>query len=108
MIFSHFLGVLPFRGEESKQKWGDCSLRTRRERRCSCARAAGSIPLPKMTSSPRSFRVAMAALISSGKWSIYSCMQLVGWRYEIAKEESQKYKEGMFILEKERMEKKGG
>ncbi|CAL1385985.1 unnamed protein product [Linum trigynum] len=37
-----------------------------------------------------------------------SCMQLVGWRYERAEEESQKYKEGMFILEKERMEKKGG
>ncbi|KAJ4704057.1 Protein yippee-like [Melia azedarach] len=32
-----------------------------------------------------------------------SCQQLLGWRYEKAYEESQKYKEGMYILEKERM-----
>ncbi|TXG69740.1 hypothetical protein EZV62_004675 [Acer yangbiense] len=32
-----------------------------------------------------------------------SCQQILGWRYEKAYEESQKYKEGMYILEKERM-----
>ncbi|XP_021295108.1 putative yippee-like protein Os10g0369500 [Herrania umbratica] len=36
-----------------------------------------------------------------------SCQQILGWKYEKAFEESQKYKEGMFILEKERMFKEG-
>ncbi|KAB5551545.1 hypothetical protein OIU76_010689 [Salix suchowensis] len=36
-----------------------------------------------------------------------SCQQILGWKYEKAVEESQKYKEGMFILEKERMLKEG-
>ncbi|KAM7263312.1 hypothetical protein ACFE04_000995 [Oxalis oulophora] len=36
-----------------------------------------------------------------------SCQQILGWRYEKAYEESQKYKEGMYILEKERMLKQG-
>ncbi|GKV18759.1 hypothetical protein SLEP1_g29098 [Rubroshorea leprosula] len=36
-----------------------------------------------------------------------SCQQILGWRYEKAYEESQKYKEGMFILEKERLLKEG-
>ncbi|KAG8091422.1 hypothetical protein GUJ93_ZPchr0012g18808 [Zizania palustris] len=31
------------------------------------------------------------------------CQQLLGWRYEKAYEESEKYKEGKFILEKARM-----
>ncbi|PON90241.1 Yippee/Mis18-like [Trema orientale] len=36
-----------------------------------------------------------------------SCQQILGWRYERAYEPSQKYKEGMYILEKERMLKEG-
>ncbi|XVF26195.1 hypothetical protein REPUB_Repub13aG0278100 [Reevesia pubescens] len=36
-----------------------------------------------------------------------SCQQIMGWKYEKAYVESQKYKEGMFILEKERMLKEG-
>ncbi|KAL9398055.1 hypothetical protein Peur_007016 [Populus x canadensis] len=36
-----------------------------------------------------------------------SCQQILGWKYEKAYEESQKYKEGMYILEKERMLKEG-
>ncbi|XP_030491116.1 putative yippee-like protein Os10g0369500 isoform X2 [Cannabis sativa] len=36
-----------------------------------------------------------------------SCQQILGWRYEKAYEPSQKYKEGMYILEKERMLKEG-
>ncbi|XP_022723944.1 putative yippee-like protein Os10g0369500 [Durio zibethinus] len=36
-----------------------------------------------------------------------SCQQILGWKYEKAYDESQKYKEGMFILEKERMLKEG-
>ncbi|BAH94846.1 Os10g0369500 [Oryza sativa Japonica Group] len=31
------------------------------------------------------------------------CQQILGWRYEKAYEESEKYKEGKFILEKARM-----
>jgi hypothetical protein len=29
-----------------------------------------------------------------------SCQQVVGWKYEVAYEKSQKYKEGKFILER--------
>ncbi|CAN0910355.1 Putative yippee-like protein Os10g0369500 [Linum grandiflorum] len=36
-----------------------------------------------------------------------SCHEILGWKYEKAEEDSQKYKEGMFILEKERMLKYG-
>lgn len=36
-----------------------------------------------------------------------SCQQILGWRYEKAYEESQKYKEGNYILEKARMVKEG-
>jgi hypothetical protein len=32
------------------------------------------------------------------------CEKLLGWRYEVAYEESQKYKEGKWILEKELIE----
>ncbi|KAL6867277.1 hypothetical protein ACP4OV_015301 [Aristida adscensionis] len=35
------------------------------------------------------------------------CQQLLGWRYEKAYDESQKYKEGKFILERARMVKDG-
>ncbi|KAJ3672988.1 hypothetical protein LUZ60_006362 [Juncus effusus] len=35
------------------------------------------------------------------------CKQVLGWRYEKAYEEGQKYKEGKFILEKARMTKSG-
>ncbi|XP_072989384.1 putative yippee-like protein Os10g0369500 isoform X2 [Typha latifolia] len=35
------------------------------------------------------------------------CQQILGWRYEKAYEEDQKYKEGMYILEKARMLKEG-
>ncbi|CAA6657277.1 unnamed protein product [Spirodela intermedia] len=36
-----------------------------------------------------------------------SCRQILGWRYEKAFEESQKYKEGKYILEKARLMKEG-
>ncbi|XP_043689912.1 putative yippee-like protein Os10g0369500 [Telopea speciosissima] len=36
-----------------------------------------------------------------------SCQQILGWRYEKAFEESQKYKERKYVLEKERMLKEG-
>ncbi|KAH9326305.1 hypothetical protein KI387_006483, partial [Taxus chinensis] len=31
------------------------------------------------------------------------CHQIVGWKYEVAHEKSQKYKEGKFILERDRL-----
>ncbi|KAI0516437.1 putative yippee-like protein Os10g0369500 isoform X3 [Dendrobium catenatum] len=36
-----------------------------------------------------------------------SCQQILGWRYEKAYEESQKYKEGKYILEKAKVMKVG-
>ncbi|CAL9015023.1 unnamed protein product [Prunus brigantina] len=36
-----------------------------------------------------------------------SCQQIMGWKYDKAYEPSQKYKEGMYILERERMLKEG-
>jgi hypothetical protein len=35
------------------------------------------------------------------------CLQIVGWRYERAFEESQKYKEGKYILERAMLEEHG-
>ncbi|XP_010909030.1 putative yippee-like protein Os10g0369500 isoform X1 [Elaeis guineensis] len=35
------------------------------------------------------------------------CQQILGWRYEKAYDEDQKYKEGKYILEKARMLKEG-
>ncbi|RWR77162.1 hypothetical protein CKAN_00563800 [Cinnamomum micranthum f. kanehirae] len=35
------------------------------------------------------------------------CQQMVGWRYEKAYEDSEKYKEGKYILEKYRILKEG-
>eukprot|EP01122_Echinamoeba_exundans_P014084 TRINITY_DN6307_c0_g1_i1.p2 TRINITY_DN6307_c0_g1~~TRINITY_DN6307_c0_g1_i1.p2 ORF type:complete len:114 (+),score=17.14 TRINITY_DN6307_c0_g1_i1:424-765(+) len=37
-----------------------------------------------------------------------SCQELLGWKYEIAYEEDQKYKEGKFILEKAKIKKAPG
>ncbi|KAK9935887.1 hypothetical protein M0R45_012760 [Rubus argutus] len=36
-----------------------------------------------------------------------SCQQILGWKYEKAYEPSQKFKEGLYILEKERLMKEG-
>ncbi|KAF3442012.1 hypothetical protein FNV43_RR15928 [Rhamnella rubrinervis] len=32
-----------------------------------------------------------------------SCGQIVGWKYEVAQDKSQKYKEGKFVLERDRI-----
>jgi hypothetical protein len=36
-----------------------------------------------------------------------TCNCVLGWKYEFAFEESQKYKEGKFILEKAKVQKEG-
>ncbi|KAK9224199.1 hypothetical protein WN944_012649 [Citrus x changshan-huyou] len=56
---------------------------------------------------PREERLLVSGLHSVNDIYCSSCQQLLGWRYEKAYEESQKYKEGMYILEKERMLKAG-
>ena len=35
------------------------------------------------------------------------CLRVVGWRYECAFEESQKYKEGKFVLERAKLNQRG-
>ena len=35
------------------------------------------------------------------------CLRVVGWRYERAFEESQKYKEGKFVLERAKLNQRG-
>jgi len=47
-------------------------------------------------------------LMTTGKHTVAdifcnSCQQVVGWKYELAFEKSQKYKEGKFILERAKM-----
>jgi hypothetical protein len=34
-----------------------------------------------------------------------SCQEVIGWKYEVAYEESQKYKEGKYIIEKAKMKR---
>ncbi|XP_021902392.1 putative yippee-like protein Os10g0369500 [Carica papaya] len=56
-----------------------------------------------ITLGPREDRRLISGLHTINDVYCSSCQQLLGWRYEKAFEESQKYKEGLFILEKERM-----
>ncbi|KAJ0082068.1 putative yippee-like protein Os10g0369500 [Pistacia vera] len=56
---------------------------------------------------PREDRLLFSGLHTVNDLYCSSCHQLLGWKYEKAYEESQKYKEGMYILEKERMLKEG-
>ncbi|XP_044494942.1 putative yippee-like protein Os10g0369500 [Mangifera indica] len=56
---------------------------------------------------PTEERVLISGLHTVKDLHCSSCQQLLGWKYEKAYEESQKYKEGMYILEKERMLKSG-
>ncbi|XVF28030.1 hypothetical protein REPUB_Repub14bG0160300 [Reevesia pubescens] len=56
---------------------------------------------------PTEERILVTGLHKVNDVHCSSCQQILGWKYEKAYEESQKYKEGMFILEKERMLKEG-
>ncbi|KAJ9690045.1 hypothetical protein PVL29_012620 [Vitis rotundifolia] len=56
---------------------------------------------------PNEDRHLMSGLHTVNDIYCSSCQQILGWRYEKAYEESEKYKEGLFILEKERMLKEG-
>ena len=51
-------------------------------------------------------------IMTTGKHMVHDihcnkCLRVVGWRYERAFEESQKYKEGKFVLERAKLNQRG-
>jgi len=49
-------------------------------------------------------------VFNSGEYTVRDilclvCMNCIGWKYEVSKDETQKYKEGKFIIEKQKMVK---
>ncbi|KAH7622281.1 hypothetical protein Ndes2526B_g03105 [Nannochloris sp. 'desiccata'] len=60
-----------------------------------------------VTLGPREDRVLMTGLHTVCDISCSQCSTVIGWKYEVAFEESQKYKEGKFIIEKVRIIKEG-
>ncbi|KAG5187292.1 Yippee/Mis18 [Tribonema minus] len=56
-----------------------------------------------VTQGPLEKRMLITGMHTVADIYCVDCQSLVGWRYERAFEESQKYKEGKFILEKTRM-----
>ena len=53
-----------------------------------------------MTLGPREDRVLITGLHTVCDIHCTTCGNVLGWKYEMAFEESQKYKEGKFIIEK--------
>ncbi|RZC73820.1 hypothetical protein C5167_049301 [Papaver somniferum] len=53
---------------------------------------------------PKEDRNLMTGLHTVADVYCCDCRQVLGWKYERAYEESQKYKEGKFILEKSKIE----
>ena len=53
-----------------------------------------------VTLGPREDRVLITGLHTVADIHCITCGQVLGWKYEVAFEESQKYKEGKYILEK--------
>lgn len=53
-----------------------------------------------VTLGPREDRVLMTGLHTVCDIHCTTCESVLGWKYEVAFEESQKYKEGKFIIEK--------
>ena len=60
-----------------------------------------------VTLGPREDRLLITGLHTVADIHCTSCGAVLGWKYEAAFEESQKYKEGKFILEKARVLKEG-
>ncbi|KAG0485490.1 hypothetical protein HPP92_009343 [Vanilla planifolia] len=56
---------------------------------------------------PKEDRLLMTGFHTVNDVYCSSCQQMLGWRYEKAYDEGQKYKEGKFILEKARVTKIG-
>ncbi|ELR25490.1 Protein yippeelike 1, putative [Acanthamoeba castellanii str. Neff] len=59
-----------------------------------------------VTSGPKEDRILITGLHTVADVFCSDCQAYVGWKYEEAFEESQKYKEGKFILEKAKIVKK--
>ncbi|PNW80092.1 hypothetical protein CHLRE_08g377550v5 [Chlamydomonas reinhardtii] len=60
-----------------------------------------------VTVGPKEERVLITGLHTVADISCSSCGSVLGWRYEHAFEESQKYKEGKYIIEKAKVMKEG-
>eukprot|EP00850_Spirogloea_muscicola_P015571 SM000120S25720 [mRNA] locus=s120:342179:343032:- [translate_table: standard] len=54
---------------------------------------------------PKEDRLLMTGLHTVADIYCSQCQEVLGWKYEKAYEETQKYKEGKFILEKKRIMK---
>eukprot|EP01087_Luapelamoeba_hula_P006447 TRINITY_DN1652_c0_g1_i1.p1 TRINITY_DN1652_c0_g1~~TRINITY_DN1652_c0_g1_i1.p1 ORF type:complete len:117 (+),score=8.11 TRINITY_DN1652_c0_g1_i1:141-491(+) len=59
-----------------------------------------------VSTGPREDRILITGLHTVADISCNDCQTVLGWKYEQAYEESQKYKEGKFILEKAKLNKK--
>lgn len=60
-----------------------------------------------ITLGPREDRLLITGLHTVSDIYCSCCQQVLGWKYEQAFEESQKYKEGKYIIEKAKMVKEG-
>lgn len=60
-----------------------------------------------MTLGPREDRILITGMHTVCDIHCATCHQCLGWKYETAFEESQKYKEGKFIIEKAKVLKVG-
>ncbi|KAL4452261.1 hypothetical protein ABPG75_007923 [Micractinium tetrahymenae] len=60
-----------------------------------------------ITVGPREDRMLITGLHTVADIYCITCNSVLGWKYEVAYEESQKYKEGKFILEKAKVMKEG-
>ncbi|KAF3671310.1 Protein yippee-like [Capsicum baccatum] len=56
-----------------------------------------------VTIGPHEERVMLSGMHTVADIFCCCCGQIVGWKYEAAHEESQKYKEGKFVLERDRI-----
>ena len=60
-----------------------------------------------VTLGPKEDRLLITGLHTVADIYCSCCQQVLGWKYEQAFEESQKYKEGKYIIEKAKMVKEG-
>ncbi|KAL0030673.1 hypothetical protein WJX77_001813 [Trebouxia sp. C0004] len=60
-----------------------------------------------VTLGPKEDRLLMTGLHTVADIFCSHCQTVLGWKYEMAFETSQKYKEGKFIIEKARLLKEG-
>ncbi|XAR56520.1 hypothetical protein NMG60_11037044 [Bertholletia excelsa] len=56
-----------------------------------------------ITIGPQEERAMLSGVHTVADIFCCSCGQIVGWKYEVAHEKSQKYKEGKFVLERGRI-----